>query len=81
MVQTSPLILAPENAGAIEMGDYFSTRSELYHVERVIGDFPRLQPMLDRLGGSLSGGEQQILAIARCLCGEPALIQCSLLTI
>jgi branched-chain amino acid transport system ATP-binding protein len=43
-------------------------------VERVIAEFPRLEPMLDRLGGSLSGGEQQILSIARCLCGEPALV-------
>ena len=30
--------------------------------------------MRERLGGALSGGEQQILAIARCLCGEPRLI-------
>jgi urea ABC transporter ATP-binding protein UrtE len=43
-------------------------------VDRIIGEFPRLKSLLDRLGGSLSGGEQQILAIARCLCGEPRLI-------
>jgi branched-chain amino acid transport system ATP-binding protein len=43
-------------------------------VDRIIGEFPRLKWLLDRLGGSLSGGEQQILAIARCLCGEPRLI-------
>ena len=43
-------------------------------VDGVLGDFPRLNPLLDRLGGELSGGEQQILAIARCLCGEPRLV-------
>jgi branched-chain amino acid transport system ATP-binding protein len=42
--------------------------------DRVIEEFPTLKLLLDRLGGSLSGGEQQILAIARCLCGEPRLI-------
>jgi branched-chain amino acid transport system ATP-binding protein len=43
-------------------------------VDRIIAEFPRLKLLLNRLGGSLSGGEQQILAIARCLCGEPRLI-------
>ena len=43
-------------------------------VEAVVGDFPRLEPLLDREGGALSGGEQQILAIARCLCTGPRLI-------
>lgn len=36
--------------------------------------FPRLQPLLERPGGLLSGGEQQLLALARCLCGEPRLL-------
>ena len=35
---------------------------------------PRLKPILGRAGGVLSGGEQQILALARCLCGHPKLI-------
>ena len=43
-------------------------------VAAVLGDFPRLEPLLDREGGALSGGEQQILAIARCLCTGPRLI-------
>lgn len=43
-------------------------------IEDVIEDFPRLKPILDRAGGVLSGGEQQILALARCLCGRPKLI-------
>jgi urea transport system ATP-binding protein len=40
----------------------------------ILRDFPRLKPLLDRLGGALSGGEQQLLAMARCLCGKPRLV-------
>jgi branched-chain amino acid transport system ATP-binding protein len=40
----------------------------------ILQDFPRLKPLLDRLGGALSGGEQQLLAMARCLCGKPRLV-------
>ena len=36
--------------------------------------FRASKPLLDRPGGALSGGEQQLLAIARCLCGKPRLI-------
>lgn len=41
---------------------------------RVLDDFPRLKPLLTRSGGVLSGGEQQILAIARSLCTNPSLL-------
>ena len=40
----------------------------------VLEDFPRLKRLLDRQGGALSGGEQQLLALARCLCTRPKLI-------
>jgi branched-chain amino acid transport system ATP-binding protein len=43
-------------------------------IEPVLEDFPRLKSLLDRPGGALSGGEQQLLALARCLCGRPRLI-------
>ena len=43
-------------------------------VRRVLAEFPLLEPLLDRDGGALSGGEQQLLAIARCLISEPDLI-------
>ncbi|WP_434288125.1 ABC transporter ATP-binding protein [Celeribacter sp. SCSIO 80788] len=43
-------------------------------IEEVIEELPRLKPILTRAGGVLSGGEQQILALARCLCAEPKLI-------
>ena len=42
--------------------------------DEVLADFPRLTPLLEREGGALSGGEQQILAIARCLCARPKLV-------
>ena len=43
-------------------------------IEPVLEDFPRLKVLLDRPGGALSGGEQQRLALARCLCGRPRLV-------
>lgn len=43
-------------------------------VERVLAELPALGRLLERQGGSLSGGEQQILALARCLCTEPRLV-------
>ncbi|WP_353194028.1 ABC transporter ATP-binding protein [Pusillimonas noertemannii] len=43
-------------------------------VEQAVGEFPILGRLLDRKGGALSGGEQQILALARALCGQPRLL-------
>ena len=43
-------------------------------LRRILVEFPLLEPLLDRDGGALSGGEQQLLAIARCLISEPDLI-------
>ncbi len=43
-------------------------------IRRVLAELPQLEPLLDRDGGALSGGEQQLLAIARCLVSEPELI-------
>ena len=43
-------------------------------LEALLDDFPRLKPLLDRPGGSLSGGEQQLLALARALAGKPTLL-------
>ena len=43
-------------------------------VERIFGIFPNLGEMRRRLGGRMSGGEQQMLAIARTLMGNPTLL-------
>ena len=43
-------------------------------VERVVGMFPLLQPLLDRRGGTLSGGEQQVLALSRALIPNPWIV-------
>lgn len=40
-------------------------------IDRVLENFPSLQDIEDRSGGNLSGGEQQQLAIARVLVGDP----------
>ncbi|MEQ8347177.1 MAG: ABC transporter ATP-binding protein [Sneathiellaceae bacterium] len=69
-----PDLSAWENlrAGALIGGR--SGAEEAEAIERVVETFPRLKPLLDRPGGALSGGEQQLLALARCLCGNPRLI-------
>jgi branched-chain amino acid transport system ATP-binding protein len=43
-------------------------------LERVLALFPRLGERLNQRGGTLSGGEQQMLAIARALMGRPRLL-------
>jgi urea ABC transporter ATP-binding protein UrtE len=58
----------------LRMGCLLAKTDESTTIDRVLSDFPRLTRLLDRLGGALSGGEQQLLALARCLCGSPKLI-------
>ena len=48
--------------------------SETEVMEAVLSDFPRLVRLLHREGGALSGGEQQLLSLARCLMGDPAFL-------
>ena len=58
----------------LRMGVAAHDMDEADAVDRVLADFPRLERLLDRDGGALSGGEQQLLALARCLISEPDLI-------
>ncbi|MCA0316940.1 MAG: ABC transporter ATP-binding protein [Proteobacteria bacterium] len=44
------------------------------NLERVYAMFPRLLERASQAAGTLSGGEQQMLAIGRCLMGEPELV-------
>jgi branched-chain amino acid transport system ATP-binding protein len=46
-------------------------RKGQWTLETVLKHFPVLEHLLDRTGGSLSGGEQQMLTIARALMGNP----------
>jgi len=43
-------------------------------MERVLDLFPRLRERLKQLGGTMSGGEQQMLAMARALMSRPSLL-------
>jgi branched-chain amino acid transport system ATP-binding protein len=57
------------------MGAYIRSDSEVESdVERVLGLFPRLRERWKQAGGTLSGGEQQMLAMARALMSRPTLI-------
>jgi branched-chain amino acid transport system ATP-binding protein len=50
------------------------TDAPRWSVQRVCELFPKLSEMLDRPGGHMSGGEQQMLTIARTLMGNPRVI-------
>lgn len=60
----------------LELGAYLrrDTRGIRADLESCYALFPRLAERRDQLAGSLSGGEQQMLAIARALMGRPDLL-------
>mgnify|MGYP001301540109 CR=1 FL=1 len=68
-----PLLTVEENLkiGAYVRRDYAEIRRDL---ERVYGYFPRLKERARQKAGTLSGGEQQMLAIGRSLMGKPKLL-------
>jgi len=43
-------------------------------IDEVVGKFPMLTDLVDRLGGQLSGGQQQVVAIARSIAARPRLM-------
>lgn len=45
-----------------------------WNIERVYSMLPLLEPLKDRLGGQLSGGEQQMLTVGRALMGNPSVL-------
>ncbi|WP_365305118.1 ABC transporter ATP-binding protein [uncultured Thiodictyon sp.] len=68
-----PRLTVAEN---LRMGAYFRTDKTgiADDLERVYGLFPRLLERRAQTGGTLSGGEQQLLAIARALMSRPRLL-------
>ncbi|MGA7430120.1 MAG: ABC transporter ATP-binding protein [Xanthobacteraceae bacterium] len=80
------LVLVPEGRGIfgpmtvaenLELGAYLlnGNRAEFARRhERVLTLFPRLKERLSQVSGSLSGGEQQMLAIGRALMAEPKIL-------
>jgi branched-chain amino acid transport system ATP-binding protein len=59
----------------LDLGAYRRARARRKsNRDRVFGIFPRLAERRDQRAGTLSGGEQQMLAIGRGLMGEPTLL-------
>ncbi|MBM7046555.1 ABC transporter ATP-binding protein [Rhizobium lusitanum] len=58
----------------LRMGCLLNAEPENKVIEEILTFFPRLKAYLGRIGGALSGGEQQLLALARCLCGAPRIV-------
>ncbi|MGB1272046.1 MAG: ABC transporter ATP-binding protein [Endozoicomonas sp.] len=59
----------------LSMGGFFTETAEYRQTyEHVLELFPRLRERLSQRGGTMSGGEQQMLAIARALMSRPRLL-------
>jgi branched-chain amino acid transport system ATP-binding protein len=69
LVFPSMTVLENLHAGAYQRRDDISA-----DIERLYGRFPRLKERSSQLAGTLSGGEQQMLAVARALMSRPKLL-------
>ncbi|MGA2549246.1 MAG: ABC transporter ATP-binding protein [Burkholderiaceae bacterium] len=79
------LAMVPEGRGVfsrmtivenLQMGAYVRSDEEgiASDIEKMFGIFPRLKERANQLAGTMSGGEQQMLAMARALMGKPKLL-------
>jgi branched-chain amino acid transport system ATP-binding protein len=79
------VVLVPEGRGIfapmtvaenLELGAYLLNDAAEFERRqaRVFGLFPRLRERLDQVAGSLSGGEQQMLAVGRALMADPKIL-------
>ena len=66
-----PRMTVAEN---LEMGAFRFKRPDQQVFDHVLELFPRLRERIKQLSGTLSGGEQQMLAIGRALMGKPRLL-------
>jgi branched-chain amino acid transport system ATP-binding protein len=66
-----PRMTVQEN---LEMGAFRFKRIDMADMDRVLELFPRLRERFGQQAGTLSGGEQQMLAIGRALMGKPRLL-------
>ncbi|ETF01910.1 amino acid ABC transporter ATP-binding protein [Advenella kashmirensis W13003] len=59
----------------LKMGGFFLSREQIEQgIEHVFGLFPRLKERASQRSGTMSGGEQQMLAIGRALMSRPRLL-------
>ncbi|MBN8976861.1 MAG: ABC transporter ATP-binding protein [Rhizobiales bacterium] len=58
----------------LQLGAFRNAKAAAQSFERVYALFPRLKERRQQLAGTLSGGEQQMLAMGRALMGEPRLL-------
>ena len=58
----------------LEMGRIASGRVRRNRMDEVLGYFPRLRERLSQLAGTMSGGEQQMLAIGRGIMTDPSVM-------
>lgn len=78
------LVMVPEGRGTfarmtilenLQMGAYLRKDSEIeVDIDRIFSIFPRLKERSKQLAGTLSGGEQQMLAMGRGLMARPKLL-------
>ncbi|WP_372524645.1 ABC transporter ATP-binding protein [Piscinibacter sp.] len=78
------LVMVPEGRGVfarmtitenLQMGAFVRTDREIdADIETVFGIFPRLKERRDQLAGTMSGGEQQMLAMGRALMARPKVL-------
>ncbi|HSW27194.1 MAG TPA: ABC transporter ATP-binding protein, partial [Burkholderiaceae bacterium] len=78
------LVMVPEGRGVfarmsivenLQMGAYVREDAEVEaDIERVFGVFPRLKERAAQMAGTLSGGEQQMLAMGRALMARPKVL-------
>jgi branched-chain amino acid transport system ATP-binding protein len=59
----------------LAMGGFFTEKDDYQEqMDKVLGLFPRLKERFNQRGGTMSGGEQQMLAIGRALMSKPKLL-------